>query len=189
MNGRYRRHSGHCSALARNGSVANDPQRKSRSPVCCDAQQLPFYVVECGSSGLGHLRETARFHHSNCQLGSNVASRRTRAAKRAHAAYRRAHAVGRRRSGSASSNHGVRAGSAAIGLDRWPQRADRHSLGRRQCRRHSQIRSRIGCVAARLRQNSRLNRSRLDQRSARTRSARCGSPVATPPRSRCQWLG
>ena len=25
MNGRYRRHSGHCSALARNGSVANDP--------------------------------------------------------------------------------------------------------------------------------------------------------------------
>jgi hypothetical protein len=25
LNGRYRRHSGHCSALARNGSVANDP--------------------------------------------------------------------------------------------------------------------------------------------------------------------
>jgi hypothetical protein len=29
LNGRYRRHSGHCSALARNGSVANDPQRTS----------------------------------------------------------------------------------------------------------------------------------------------------------------
>jgi hypothetical protein len=27
LNGRYRRHSGHCSALARNGSVANDPRR------------------------------------------------------------------------------------------------------------------------------------------------------------------
>ena len=27
MNGRYRRHSGHCSALAQNGSVANDPER------------------------------------------------------------------------------------------------------------------------------------------------------------------
>jgi hypothetical protein len=27
LNGRYRRHSGHCSALARNGSVANDPKR------------------------------------------------------------------------------------------------------------------------------------------------------------------
>jgi hypothetical protein len=31
MNGRYRRHSGHCSALARNGSVANDPKRTSAS--------------------------------------------------------------------------------------------------------------------------------------------------------------
>jgi hypothetical protein len=26
LNGRYRRHSGHCSALARNGSVANEPR-------------------------------------------------------------------------------------------------------------------------------------------------------------------
>jgi putative tryptophan/tyrosine transport system substrate-binding protein len=29
LNGRYRRHSGHCSALARNGSVANDPTATS----------------------------------------------------------------------------------------------------------------------------------------------------------------
>jgi hypothetical protein len=45
LNGRYRRHSGHCSALARNGSVANEPKRtcteqnewgqqKGASPSC-----------------------------------------------------------------------------------------------------------------------------------------------------------
>jgi hypothetical protein len=36
-NGRYRRHSGHCSALAGDGSVANDPKRTSAARFCCDA--------------------------------------------------------------------------------------------------------------------------------------------------------
>ena len=37
---------------------------------------------------------------------------------------------------------------AAIGLGRRPQRADRHSLGHDQCRRHSQTRGRIGGARA-----------------------------------------
>jgi hypothetical protein len=40
LNGRYRRHSGLCSALARNDSVANDPKR---APVRLDS------VLRCGS--------------------------------------------------------------------------------------------------------------------------------------------
>ena len=39
-------------------------------------------------------------------------------------------------------------GLAAIGLDRRSQRADRHSLGHDQCRRHSQTRGRIGRARA-----------------------------------------
>jgi ABC-type uncharacterized transport system substrate-binding protein len=43
---------------------------------------------------------------------------------------------------------GVCAGAPAIGLDRWPQYADRHPLERRQCRRHSQIRRAISRARA-----------------------------------------
>ena len=43
-------------------------------------------------------------------------------------------ARGRGRSGSAGPHRGVPAGAAAIGLDRRPQRADRHPLGRGRCR-------------------------------------------------------
>ena len=39
----------------------------------------------------------------------------------------------RRRAGSTGPHRGVPAGAAAIGLDRRPQRADRHPLGRRRC--------------------------------------------------------
>ncbi len=73
-----------------------------------------------------------------------LAARRARAAARAHAAHRRAHAPGRGRSRRAGPHRGVPAGVAAIGLDRRPQRADRHSLGRGRCRTHSQIRGGIG---------------------------------------------
>ena len=45
---------------------------------------------------------------------------------------------GRGRSGSTGPHRGVPAGTAAIGLDRRPQRADRHPLGPRRCRAHSQ---------------------------------------------------
>ena len=52
------------------------------------------------------------------------------------------------RSGITGPHRGVPAGAAAIGLDRRPQRADRHSLGREQCRRHSQTRGGIGRARA-----------------------------------------
>ena len=57
-------------------------------------------------------------------------------------------ATGRGRSGSAGPHRGVPAGAAAIGLDRRPQRADRHPLGRGRCRPHSQIRGGIGRARA-----------------------------------------
>ena len=47
---------------------------------------------------------------------------------------RRAHARRRGRSGISGPHRGVPAGAAAIGLDRRPQRADRHSLGDGRCR-------------------------------------------------------
>jgi hypothetical protein len=40
----------------------------------------------------------------------------------------------RGRSGVKGPHRGVHSGAGAIGLDRWPQRAHRLSLGRRQCR-------------------------------------------------------
>ena len=67
---------------------------------------------------------------------------------RADAAHRRAHEPGRGRSGRTGPHRGVPAGAAAIGLDRRPQRADRHPLGRGRCRRHSQIRGGIGRARA-----------------------------------------
>ena len=74
--------------------------------------------------------KTARVHHAARRRGG-VAARGAGAAARAHAAHRRADA----RMPQTIRNHrprrGVPAGSAAIGLDRWPQRADRLSLGAR----------------------------------------------------------
>src|SRR4029450_3832236 len=67
--------------------------------------------------------ETARLHHAARWRGS-VAARGARAATRADTAHRGAHATTGRRSGIAGSRYGVRAGAAAIWLDRWPQRAD-----------------------------------------------------------------
>ena len=44
---------------------------------------------------------------------------------------------------------GVPAGAGATWLDHRPQRADRHALGHRQCRRNSQTRGRTGGARAR----------------------------------------
>ena len=52
LNGRYRRHSGHCSALARNGSVANDPSATLIGPLCCAAQNT-LLTCYTGASRLG----------------------------------------------------------------------------------------------------------------------------------------
>ena len=58
-----------------------------------------------------------------------MAARGARAAARSDAAHRRAHEPGRGRSARTGAPRSVRAGPAGIGLDRRPQRADRHSLG------------------------------------------------------------
>ena len=50
----------------------------------------------------------------------------------------------RRQFGFSGLGRGVPAGAAAIGLDRRPQCADRHSLGHGQCLRHSKTRGGIG---------------------------------------------
>ena len=57
--------------------------------------------------------------------------------------------LSRGRCGSAGSRCGVRAGSAAIGLDRRSQPANRLSLGRGGYRSHTQIRGGIGRARAR----------------------------------------
>ena len=58
-----------------------------------------------------------------------MAADRARAAARSNAAYWRVRGLGRGRFGSAAAPRGIPARAAAIGLDRRPQRADRHSLG------------------------------------------------------------
>ena len=50
----------------------------------------------------------------------------------------------RRRTGRASPPRGIPGHSAATGLDRRPQRADRYSLARERAEQRSQIRSRAG---------------------------------------------
>src|SRR6516165_10595372 len=72
-----------------------------------------------------------------------MAARGAGAADRSDSSHRRVHEPGRGRSGRAGAQHGVRTGSAAIGLDQRPQRAHRYSLGNGRCQ-HSQIRSGTG---------------------------------------------
>ena len=52
-----------------------------------------------------------------------------RTAARTRAQDWHAHAARHGRFGSAGAIHGIPGRAAAIGLDRWPQRADRHALG------------------------------------------------------------
>ena len=83
-------------------------------------------------------------------LGGAAARGRLRRARSSptDAAHWRAHEPGRGRSGRTGPGRGVPAGAAGIGLDRWPQRADRLPLGRGRCRPHSQIRGGIGRARA-----------------------------------------
>ena len=48
LNGRYRKHSGHFSALARVGSEAIDPERSSASISCCSSARL-VSALQCES--------------------------------------------------------------------------------------------------------------------------------------------
>ena len=85
----------------------------------------------------------ARVHHAARRRGS-VAARGAGAAARADAAYRGALGARHGRSGSTARLAAFQQGLQRIGLDRWPQCADRLSLGRRQCRAPSQVRGGIG---------------------------------------------
>ena len=82
-------------------------------------------------------------------------------------------------------------GLAAIGLDRRPQRADRHALGHGQCRRHSQTRGGIG----RARAGRHPGRSapqpwrRCCRRPAPCRSCSRSSPIRSAPVSSKAWRG
>src|SRR5437660_56239 len=133
LNGRYRRHSGHCSALARNGSVANDPTRTSAAKFgATHAAQFPFVdMLECRPRSEGKVHETARIHHAARRYGSDMAARRAGAAGRADAADRRAHESLRERFGSSAPGHGVPGRTGAIGVDRWRQSSDGLPLGKR----------------------------------------------------------
>ena len=135
--------------------------------------------------------KTARVHHAARRRGGCVAARGARAAGRADAAHRRAHALRRGRSGSPGPHRGVPAGAAAIGLDRRPQRADRHPLGRGRCRptfadmRRNWSRSRRTSswpMAAR-------PWGRCCRRPAPCRSCSRSSPIRSAPASSTAWRG
>src|SRR5262249_35442066 len=80
--------------------------------------------------------------------GGRVAARGTCTAARPDAAHRRAHELGRERSGRAGPRRSVPAGAAAIGLDRRPQRADRHPPDPGRYRPRPQRRGGIGRARA-----------------------------------------
>ena len=69
-------------------------------------------------------------------------------AGRAHAAHRHTAARSGGQSAISGPPRGIPSGAGAIGLDHRPQRADRHALGRGQCRRNSQTRGGIGRICA-----------------------------------------
>src|SRR5262245_52139225 len=92
---------------------------------------------------------------------------------------RRARELARGRSTSSGPQRSVIAGAAGIGVDRWPQRADRLPLGRRQCRAHSQGRGGIG----RARAGRPPGSGHLDPGAATAGDARCADRVRPRRRS------
>src|SRR5215472_5344723 len=101
------------------------PQRSSLVPDRGMLSFLPEAREILGS-------ETAPVHHAARRRG-RVAARGARA--RARTAHRRAPACIFRQCGISGVGPSVRTGAGAIGLDRRPQRADRHPLGYGCCRR------------------------------------------------------
>src|SRR6516225_2220663 len=90
-------------------------------PVCY------FEPARCLVLSLGGGNETARVHIAS-RRGGGVAARGAGAAAWRDTPRRSAHERGRGRSVMASPRHGLPASIAAAGLDRRPQRADRHPL-------------------------------------------------------------
>src|SRR5215471_9219322 len=98
-----------------------------RTPIPNPAQSA---MLPAGYGQADAIRsiETAAVHRGDWRLGV-VADDRSGAAV---AADRRAHVVGRKRSPYKDLPFRFHAGACGIGLDRWRQRADGGSLGRRQ---------------------------------------------------------
>ena len=71
MNGRYRRHSGHCSALARNGSVANDPNRYSQV-VEVRGGRIIFIAGQTALDRNGEVVGKANFAQQAAQVFQNL---------------------------------------------------------------------------------------------------------------------
>ena len=89
----------------------------------------------------------ARVHHAARRRGGGVAAGGACAAGRADAAHRRAHAFAADDPERQARVAAFLQGLQQSGLDRRPQPADRLSLGRRQCRRHAQIRGELVALA------------------------------------------
>src|SRR5262245_45045575 len=64
-----------------------DPNRKSRTPICCDAQQFPLDVVECRPPAWRAAHEATEVHSVDGRRGG-VAARGARAAGRTDTAHR-----------------------------------------------------------------------------------------------------
>ncbi len=118
-----------------------------------DARPRVRYPAVRGPGWLGlHVSPsmaTTRAHHAARRHGGSVAAGGAGAASRPHAAHRGDHLVELGRSGRAGAQHGIPAGTAAIGLDRRPQHPDRPSLGRGRCRQLPEIRGGAGRARAR----------------------------------------
>ena len=133
---------------------ANDPKRTlglNHGPAMCHSRSPPGRKVLGFGHGVvltGYMRRREFITSSRRRCG-RVAGVGLGAAARADAAHRRTHGGGCGRSGRAGPHRGVPPRIAAIGLDRRPQRADRHPLGRGRCRPHAQIRGGIGLARAR----------------------------------------
>ena len=75
-------------------------------------------------------RAAARIHHPSLRRGSRLAARRAGTADRT--AHRRAYEWGAAGCGGAGPSRGIPGRAATVGLDRRPERANRHPLGSRR---------------------------------------------------------
>ena len=119
-----------------------------------------------------------------------VAARGARAAARAHAADRRADEPGGGRSGGAARIAAFQQGLQQAGLDRWPQCADRHSLGAGDADRIRRSRRGIGRACAGRHLGLRQHRGvRCCRQPAPCRSCSRRSPIRSALALSRAWRG
>src|SRR5260370_39458979 len=108
----------------------SDPNRKSRTPICCEAQQFPFDVVGCRPPAWRAAHEATEIHYVDGRRGG-VAARGARAAARPDAADRRAYGLCGERFNRAVLAQRVPGCAREVGMDGRQQSPDRTSLERR----------------------------------------------------------